>query len=365
MREKRIYWLWLQAVLGPCSAKVKQLVDLYGFVEKIYEKRETPQLVQLLSPGELQHARTVTLEECERLAARCDADGIAIVCYNDEAYPERLRYTRIPPAVLYVTGNPKLVDAAIAIAGVGARFSTQYGRDAVKLICAPLAQAGIPLVSGLAYGIDAEVHKAALQYGGPTVAVLGTAIDVTYPANHKALREQIERSGGAVVSEYAPGTVSGKQMFSQRNRIISGLSQAVIIFEAAKKSGTMITATWALDDGRDVFAVPGSIFSAHSEGTNYLIKQGAIPAHNAQDILEALDIRDIAVEQMTFEAPPEPELTGAQRTLYEALADGQCSVDALTMRTGLAPHVVLAELTALEMDGLVAAAGGSQYRRRN
>lgn len=361
MDDKRLLWLWLHEVLGPCNGKFRDLLNDYEFVETIYEKRETAPMAERLAPAEYKRARELSLDGCRETLKVCDREGVAVMCYADEAYPARLRATRYPPVLLFVTGDPAALDRPLAVAGVGARFSTRYGRDAVRHICAPLARAGVMLVSGMAHGIDAEVHKTALEQNGATVAVLGTAIDSTYPAQHAGLRKEIEQSGGAVVSEYGPGAVTNKSMFAQRNRIIAGLSRAVVIFEAAKKSGTMITATWALDDGRDVFAVPGSIFSTHSEGTNYLIKQGAGVATSALDIVQALDLRDAVFEQLAMEQPAAAERSGDQQTICDALADGALGLDALADKTGFAPHQLLAQLTELEMDGAVQPLGGSRY----
>lgn len=361
MDDKKLRWLWLHEVLGPCNGKFRDLINEYEFIETIYDKRETAPMAAILSPGEYKRARERTLDSSRQLLEDCNKEGISLLCYTDEDYPARLRSTRYPPAVLFVTGDPAALNRPLAVAGVGARFSTKYGRDAVRHICTPLAKAGIALISGMAYGIDAEVHKIALEQGGPTVAVLGTPIDNTYPAQHAELRRQIEQSGGAVVSEYAPGTVTNKSMFAQRNRIIAGLSRAVIIFEAAKKSGTMITATWALDDGRDVFAVPGSILSTHSEGTNYLIKQGAGVATSALDIIEALDLHETAFEQLTLEQASQIKLNAAQKKICGALEEGDLTLDGLAEKTGLLPHQLLAELTGLEIDGVIEALGGSRY----
>ena len=289
MNDKAKYWVWLSAVLGPCSAKLLELLRTFDYVEEIYSARASVELAGMLTANEFKAARAGDLAAAERVIESCDNIGARVLCYNDEEYPERLRMTRYPPTVLYVTGDVKALSGD-CVAGVGARRSTRYGRDAVKAICSPLARAGLTLVSGLARGIDAEVHRAALENGARTVAVLGTAIDDTFPHDHGELRAEIEGRGGCTVSEYPPVSKWNKSSFPMRNRIISGLSRAVIVFEAAKKSGTMITANWALDDGREVFAVPGGIFSESCEGTNRLIKQGAYPATCAADVLAVLGI---------------------------------------------------------------------------
>lgn len=359
MNDSRIMWLWLHNVMGPCNEKSIKLVRQYDYIEALYEKRQSADILKVLSPQEFKNARTVRLDDCRALAEECDALGIRILCYGDEEYPEMLRNTRVPPAVLFCTGDVKALTGT-AIAGVGARLATKYGRDAVKKIFSPVARAGITLVSGLAAGIDSEVHRAALENGGKTVAVLGNEITRTYPSTHAGLREEIE-AHGCVVSEYAPHTGSQRYMFPQRNRIISGLSRAVAIFEAAKKSGTMITANWALDDGRDVFAVPGSIFSEKSDGTNYLIKSGAAPLSEARDIFDYLGITDTAEFEQT-RIQEEPKLSATGKKIVDCLRTGEQTVDDLLLKTGVPAHLLFATLTELEVDGIAEAAFGSRYR---
>jgi DNA protecting protein DprA len=362
--DSKAYWLWLYLVLGPFNARFIELLDEFDDIEGIYASREHPAFLARLSKHENSVLKTVGIEDAKALAERCKKQRIEVVWYKSRYYPVRLTRTKMPPMILFVTGSPEMLEPVFAVSGVGARFSTEYGRAAVKHICEPLARAGITLISGMAYGIDAEVHKAALLAKGRTIAVLGTAIDMTYPAAHKELREKIEQNG-AVISEYAPGTETYKPMFSQRNRIISGLSQAVIVFEAAKKSGTMITASWAADDGREVFAVPGSILSPHSEGTNLLIKNGAALCGSAADILEALDIDPEICESSEIALDiRQVDMSDIQRRLYDAFDGKDMTVDELAFKTGMEPHAVLAELTELEMEGVISAKGGSRYARK-
>ena len=361
MRDKRLMWVWLYKVLEPCNAKFLELLRKYDYIDEIYERRQSSDLGLILNPSEYKRARTVSLEECKRVLDECDAKGITVLNYSDEEYPEKLRQTRVPPMVLFCTGDISVLGEN-SVAGVGARESTQYGRDAVKLICEPLVRAGLVLVSGLALGIDGEVHKAALGGNGKTVAVLGNAIDYTYPKGHEGLRAEIEKNG-CVVSEYPPHTAAMRYMFPQRNRIISGLSRAVVIFEAAKKSGTMITASWALGDGRDIFAVPGSVLSTQSEGTNYLIKNGAIPALTALDIFEELGIEGVSLkpnEKLTKK--PMPKLTAQGKRICDSLLDGELTVDDILVKTEMLPHELFSTLTELEVDGVIEASAGSRYR---
>ncbi|MEA5050853.1 MAG: DNA-processing protein DprA [Oscillospiraceae bacterium] len=357
MDDKRLLWLWLYGVLGACNAKFLELLRRYDYIGEIYARRTSAELQQQLTPLEAKNARATTLDACRALLERCDAAGVRVVPYADALYPEQLRLTRVPPALLFVTGDAAALSAN-AVAGVGSRAATAYGRDAVRRICAPLAEAGLLLVSGLAAGCDTAVHRAALDAGGKTAAVLGTAVDATYPPQNRALRAEIE-AHGAVVSEYPPGAPPRRGMFPQRNRIISGLSRGVIIFEAAKKSGTMITASWALDDGREVFAVPGSIFSPTSEGTNHLIKLGASPATCAKDVLDAFGL---ALPARHAEAAP--VYSGDKQKILRALADGERTADELLEAAALPAHELFAQLTELEMDGAVEPLPGARYRRR-
>ncbi|MEA4912859.1 MAG: DNA-processing protein DprA [Oscillospiraceae bacterium] len=357
MEDKRPLWIWLAEVLGACNAKYIDLLRTYDYIGALYERRNSTELQKLLTPLECKNARTTSLDDCRRILERCDEQGIRILTYADERYPQQLRLTRVPPAVLYCTGDADALGGN-AVAGVGSRSASAYGRDAVRRICTPLAGAGLLLVSGLAAGCDTQVHRAALDAGKRTVAVLGTAIDRTYPAQNAALRAEIECSG-AVVSEYPPGTPSHRGMFPQRNRIISGLSRGVIIFEAAKKSGTMITASWALDDGREVFAVPGSIFSETSAGTNHLIKLGASPVTCAKDVLDAFGLPLPAEHaQLT----PAPNLTDLQKKILRALGAQECTADELLDAVELPAHELFAALTELEMDGAVEPLPGAKYK---
>lgn len=359
MKDKTAYWVWLSSALGPCSAKLSELLREFDYVEDIYAARSSAGLSALLNPAEFKAAREGGLEDARATIESCASAGVRVVCYNDSEYPERLRQTRYPPTVLYVSGDVNALNSD-CVAGVGARSSTKYGRDAVKSVCEPLARAGLTLVSGLAHGIDAEVHRVSLESGARTIAVLGTAIDDTYPRDHSRLRAEIERGGGAVVSEYPPGTRWNRGLFPMRNRIISGLSRAVIVIEAAKKSGTMITAGWALDDGRDVLAVPGSIFALNCEGTNRLIKQGAYPVTRADDVFAVLGI-DPPRDKTAAAEDESADISPRGKEILAALRDGELGLDELALKTSLAPAELLAELTELEITGAVTALPGPKY----
>lgn len=360
MTERVRLYIWLANVLGPCNKKFREILTRFGSVEEIYKRRETVEAAALLSPSEYKRARTLTLSDTDRICSYCERAGTKVICYGDDEYPERLRETNIPPVLLYLDGDPKVLDT-ICIAGVGSRLPTQYGRDAVRFLCEPLAAAGVTLVSGLAAGTDTEVHKAALKVNGKTISVLGTGIDETYPKKHLEIRGIIEKNG-AVVSEYPPFTKGAPYMFALRNRLISGLSKAVIIFEAAKRSGTMITAGWALDDGREVFAVPGSILSEKSEGTNRLLKQGAAPAISALDILETLGLERLFAKTEPLKKISVPKLSGFERVIYDVLSNGETDIDLLVERTGRSSGEVLSALALLELEGVVESLPGQRYK---
>jgi DNA processing protein len=260
-----------------------------------------------------------------------------------------------PPAGVFVRGCGSLdLLEAPAVAIVGARACSPYGSQVARMLGRELATAGLVVVSGLARGIDAEAHRGALEAGGRTVAVLGCGIDRDYPASHAELAGRI-RSSGLVVSEYGPGVEPAPWRFPARNRIVAGLSQATVVVEARERSGALITADLALEEGREVFAVPGEITSALSAGTNRLLALGATPLLEADDVLRSFGI-DRA------EQPPPADLTEAAAKVLGALGDGAASVDELMAATGLGIGTVAAALTELELAGL-ATEGDGRYRR--
>ncbi len=260
-----------------------------------------------------------------------------------------------PPAGVFTRGCAplELLDAP-SVAVVGARACSPYGAQVARMLGRELAAAGLVVVSGLARGIDAEAHRGALEAGGRTVAVLGCGIDRDYPASHAELAGRI-RASGLVVSEYGPGVEPAPWRFPARNRIVAGLSQATVVVEARERSGALITADLALEEGREVFAVPGEITSALSAGTNRLLALGASPLLETADVLRSFGI-DPA------ERPPAAGLSELAATALEALGDGPASIDELVAATGLGAGAVAAALSELELAGL-AAEGDGRYRR--
>jgi DNA processing protein len=271
-------------------------------------------------------------------------------------FPPRLRAIHDPPPGLFLRGSS---DAALlartAVAVVGARSCTDYGAHVARQLAREIAGAGIVVVSGLARGIDGWAHRGALDAGGETVAVLGCGVDRDYPRAHGALASQIVSAGGLIVSEYPPGVAPAPWRFPARNRIVAGLAAATVVVEARERSGALITADLALEEGRDVLAVPGEITSALSRGTNGLLRLGAIPVTSADDVLEALGVEPVV--RPRDEAPP-----GASGIVLAALDRGARTADEIAHDTGLAADEVAAALTVLELCSLVSASAGV-YRR--
>jgi len=286
-------------------------------------------------------------------AAAVEAIG-AVRKLRRRELPELLRQIHDPPRALFLRGaaDPEIL-ALPAVAIVGARACSPYGAQVARMLGRELAAAGLVVVSGLARGIDGEAHRGALDAGGLTVAVLGCGIDRDYPAAHAELARRIcER--GLVVSEYEPAVEPAPWRFPARNRIIAGLTAVTVIVEARERSGALITADFALEDGRDVFAVPGEITGTLSTGTNRLLRQGATPLTTADDVLELFGLA-------ASQRPRVPTVGPSATAVLERLADGAASADELARTTGLGPGPLAAALAELELAGLASEADG-RYR---
>lgn len=288
-------------------------------------------------------------KEMERIVR----EKIWMIAEDDENFPPALKEIPQSPLALYCRGNAALLSAKalyIFFAIVGTRKPTQYGRDTTESIVRGLVPYTIIIVSGLATGIDTYSHCAALEYGGKTIAVLGSGIDAPsiFPSENISLAKRIVESGGIVMSEYAPGTPATREHFPQRNRIISGLSRGVLVVEAREKSGALITARLALDQNRDVFAIPGPIFSSASRGPNKLIQEGAKLVCSAEDILEEFKI------EYTKNEPQKKSgvLSEKEWALLEMLSE-PTSVDAIKEKTGFAVPEIISTLSMLELKGYV------------
>jgi DNA processing protein len=268
---------------------------------------------------------------------------------RDLGYPSLLAELHDPPPSLFVRGEVDALSAA-AVAVVGARSCSAYGVQVARSLARELARVGVVVVSGLARGVDGEAHRGALEGGGRTVAVLGCGIDRDYPRSHSELARRIV-AAGAVVSEYPPGVEPAPWRFPARNRIIAGLALATVVVEARQRSGALITADFALELGRDVFAVPGEITSSLSAGTNDLLRQGAAPLTSIRDVLDALGIEPEARK-------PPTDLSDGASAVLDVLADGARAADEITQATGISSAEVAAALVELELAGLAAQADG-------
>jgi DNA processing protein len=290
--------------------------------------------------------------------AKLDRLGVQAVTLDDDTYPRLLRHIPSPPPVLYVRGTLLTTDE-VAIGIVGTRRATGYGVDLTNTFAGRLAEAGVTVVSGLALGIDTVAHRAALDAGGRTIAVFGCGLDTIYPPRNRHLAERIVESG-ALVSEYALGTKPDARNFPVRNRIISGLSRGVLVVEAPIKSGALITTAFAADQGRDVYAIPGSALSANSAGCHELIRNGATLVTSADQILQQLDIATAQEHSQTRMILPE---TDTERILYAIVGAAPRHVDELCHESGLPIHAVSGTLLAMELKGLVRQSGAQHYVR--
>lgn len=362
--DKRLYWLWLANALGPADHHLPALLERYGTAEGIWEARMEIAREKLVSKRQLNPLSTTRPEDfADRLARHEDA-GVQVIVYDDAAYPELLRRIDSPPAVLYLVGDASCLKAPVTIGMVGTRRPSAYGVDAAAKLADGIAAAGAVLVSGLADGLDSEAHKAAVRAHVPTIAVLGTAIDVCFPARNEKLRADIERCG-AVISEYPIGTPGYSSYFLARNRIIAGLSRALCVVEARQHSGTMSTVRFALEYGREVFAVPGSIFSPLSEGTNALLAEGARLLTKPEDVLcDYLHLLQQPAEEpvkLAADLPEDWPLSGQAQQILPLLSTTPKGIEELCAESALGTGAVMAALTELEFAGLCRPLPGRRY----
>ncbi len=282
------YWIWLSRIEGLNPKFLNDLLEKYNNPKKIWDKTKE----ELIEDGiKEKYACEITSnryrEKIDKYLKYMNENNIEIITINDKQYPDKLKAIYDPPIVLYVKGNKNILnDRSIAI--IGCRMCTKYGENTSKKIAYNLSINNINIISGLAKGIDSFAHKGSLAAQGKTIAVVGCGLDRVYPKENKELFDEIIKRGGAIISEYVIGTKPIAKNFPKRNRIISGLSDAVIVVEAREKSGTLITVDFALEQGKDIYAIPGNVDNPNSYGTNDLIKQGAKIVTKLQDILEDL-----------------------------------------------------------------------------
>ena len=311
------------------------------------------------------------LDNAPHLLDRLRADGVSLITREDTAYSELLRHAARPPHLLFCMGKPAIDDAQ-SFAIVGTRRADGYGIRHTRRIAAELAEKGVCVVSGLALGVDAAAHWGALDAKGRTIAVLGSALDQLYPKGNRTLMDKILESGGTVVSEYSPGVGPTHYSFVQRNRIVAGMSQGVLVTQAPHKSGALSTVNYALEEGREVFALPGDIDRFGSQLPNKLIAEGAHPVSTAQDILPLLQgVQTKRIPEKKREKPqqiamrpaaPVRRLDPMEQRIYDQLLAGDLDFDALSERTGIAGDELGSLLMMLELDGIIVSLPGPAYR---
>ena len=354
--DKR-YWVGFNLVKGIGAVRLQALRDHFGDLALAWQAPvdalQSAGLSQKLAERVAQVRAGVDLD---RIIAQVKAQGIEILTWEDELYPLRLKEIDQPPPVLYVRGMLTTEDSW-AVAVVGTRRVSAYGRQVTEDLALFLASNGVTVVSGLARGVDAIAHQAALKAGGRTIAVLGCGVDRIYPPEHTQLAEKI-MANGALVSDYALGTPPDASNFPPRNRIISGLSMATVVVEAGETSGALITAQFAVDQGREVFAVPGNILALQSKGTNRLIAQGARPMLSVHDLLDVLNLTRVTEQRFVSKVLPADE---TEAKLMSVLTHEPLHMDEIRNQTGLPIERVSATLVMMELKGLVRQVGGLNY----
>lgn len=359
MKEK-LYWMGWQYLLAGRAKRIWELLDRFGSLEVAWLAGEK----ELVTLGEFEPLAAANLVarrkalDLEEEMKHLEKLNIRYITFDEEEYPGLLRQIPDPPPGLFVRGSIPDTDLKVAI--VGSRRPTPYGLSMAESLAKELARAGVVVVSGMARGIDSAAHRGALAGNGCTVAVLGCGPDIVYPPENRRLMEQITATG-AVVSEFPPGTAPEPWHFPVRNRLISGLSRATVVVEAGEKSGALITADLALEQGREVMAVPGPVTSPQSKGANRLIKEGARLVESAADVLE-----ELGVDRLLPPAAQGPVLkfTPEEEAVLKVLSSEPVPVDIIIEGSGLEAQRVLSALMFLEVKGLVRQLPGRLYARR-
>jgi DNA processing protein len=356
------FWIALRAVEGVGPVLFRRLLERFETPEQVFAARLSElSTVRGITPQVITAICGVT---CRRFAEaeclRLEQESVRLITFLDADYPRRLFEIGDPPPLLYVRGLIPVWDPAVAV--VGSRRATREGIKAAERLSSEMAAAGILVVSGLARGIDTAAHRGALEGGGATVAVLGCGVDVIYPPENKVLSEKIAATG-CVISEFPLGTQPLAEHFPRRNRIISGLARGVLVVEAVEKSGSLITANYALEQGREVMAVPGPISALSNRGSNRLIKQGAQLVDCLEDILVTTRIVGQLSPPTLFDAslPVRGSMTPREAAVYELVAQGPRHLDEITQALELTAAEVSVMVLGLELKGMLMQLPGSYY----
>jgi len=370
MREIE-YWIWISSLEGMGAVKAKGLLEMYKNPRIIYEMSEHElKRTKLLTDKNIQEILdNKKRERVNKIYELMTKHNIKMINIFDDKYPYNLKQIYDPPIALYYKGKFELDDFAIAI--VGSRRTTNYGSFSAKKLAYDLSLRGVQIVSGLARGIDSIAHEGCLAAGGKTVAVLGCGLDTIYPPENTKLYEDIIKSDGLVISEYPPGMPPLQHNFPARNRIISGISSGVLVVEAAKRSGSLITACYALEQGREVFAIPGNIDCAYSRGTNQLIKDGAKMVLCAEDVLEEfnyieiIDNSDIQNDLSKTHSKTNfsifKGLSTEEIRIVKIISNGIHNIDEIIERSNIPTKEVNNILFMLEMKGVITQLPGKTF----
>ncbi len=357
--SKILFWLSLPMITVKRQAEI---IRLYGGAEELWDNFDAKfdDVVKICGERSAEELRRYRSERfIDKCLDKLRDDGISVVTALNPLYPERLLQPEVSaPSVLYYKGDLNLMTSE-CVAIVGTRACTSYGKEAAKIVATDLAENGVTVVSGMATGIDSYAHAAALDAGGKTIAVLGSGLNKITPVGNTKLYDRILERGGLIISEYKPNSDATKYTFPERNRLISGLSRGVVVVEAAEKSGALITARYAAEQNREVFAVPGNITSVRSKGCLDLIYDGATMIRNGLDVLESLKI---APKKSV--AKPEIIVDKDEKKLYSLLEDGAKSVDELIEKSGIPPMELAEILLRMELSGVIEKESAATYAIR-
>jgi DNA processing protein len=393
------YWLWIQRALGEGFC-ISKLIDAFGSADGFYNASILDWKISgVLTEKQINSAGNTKLEEVDEIIYSCEQNGWQIIDYDDARYPERLRQIYNPPAVLYVDGTLPDIDRYVTIGIVGTRRASEYAVKVTHIMSRGITEAGAIVVSGGALGVDTYAHRGAITAGGKTVAVLGCGLGSNYLQSNRELRDLI-RMNGALVTEYPPFTSASKTTFPMRNRLISGLSLGVLVVEAGVKSGSLITARFALEQNRDVYAVPASVLSTDFAGSNRLIDEGATVVTKPEQLLysyesmfDTVDLSKIrSIDELMYDESDKSvnveedkdkysfekleagrrrraerqeaysALTGDLKKVCDSLSESYEHIDVIIERSGLPNAKVLASLTQLEILGVCESASGKRYK---
>lgn len=358
-------WIWLAEAFSYGSIQPYQLLSIEPDIETIYQKRAERDAFPFLSVAEYKRLSAHRREEYLPLLQRCKEKKIKLITYSDELYPSRLRQMDSPPMVLYYWGDLSSLSRPLCISIVGSRNCSSYSQRVALTLARELALRGVTVISGCALGIDSCAHQGVLEENRPTVSVLGTPLDVFYPASNTEMKREILRKGGALISEYPPGTKTHPALFPVRNRILAGLADGVVVVEASETSGSLITARHAADQGRELFCVPPhDLFQNRYDGVKDCIRQGAHVLFSYRDILDVFsslyhpDPVAEQIESMNFSATPE------ERKILQLLSNGPVGIEELVLKTGYPVSRLMSMMTQLECSGQVVDCGGQRYSKR-